>query len=122
MGKCTIIGRINAPASLGQAVRINGKKCDEVTTWNISAFGGESVATAFTVENRSSVTFSIDWEMSTATDTEYTLGVYESDGVTPVSSPATVGGQDTKNWKFGIVFDKYITEEEYDIYIEFDFA
>ena len=122
MGKCTIIGKIRVPASVGQAVRINGKKCDEETVWNVTAFGGESIVTAFTLENKSSVTFSIAFEFSTATDGEYTVGVFESDGVTPVSSPQTVAGKALMNWKLGIDFDKYITDDSYEIYIEFDYV
>lgn len=121
MGKCTIIGRIHAPATVGQAIRINGKKCDEETVWNIVAYGGESVVTDFTVENKSNVTFNIEWEISTATENEYTAGVYEDDGVTPVGSPATIVGKATENWKFKIDFDKYITDDTYDIYVEFDY-
>lgn len=122
MGKCTIIGRITVPATVGQAIRINGKKCDEETIWNVNAYGGESVVTDFIVENKANVTFDIDWEMSTPSEGEYTVGVYESDGVTPVTSPYTINGAVTKNWKFKIDFDKYIMDSTYDIYIEFDFV
>ena len=122
MGKCTIIGKISIPASLGQAVRINGKKCNEQTVWNVSAYGGESKVTDFTLENRANVEFDIEFEFSGATDGEYTIGVYEDDGITPVSTPETVSGQATKNWKLKVDFDKRITEDDYQIYIEFDFT
>ena len=123
MGKCTIIGKIRCPSNVGQAVRINGKKCDEETIWNIiDIYGGESVSTDFYIENRSNVTFSIDFTTSTATDSEYTAGVYLPDGVTLVSSPTVVNGKATNNYKFKIEFDKYITEDTYEISIEFDYT
>lgn len=122
MGICTIIGKISVPASVGQAILINGKPCTEETTWNVSAFGGESVVTAFTLDNRANVGFSIDFAMSTATDSEYTAGVYETDGVTPVSSPTVVAATTLYNWKFKVDFDKYITTDTYNIEIIFDFV
>jgi hypothetical protein len=123
MGKCTIIGRIRAPANIGQAVRINGLKCDEETLWTLdNVFGGESVVTDFYIENRSGVTFTISFDISTATEGEYTAGVYLPDGVTLVSSPTVVLAKATDNFKFQIDFDKYITEDTHEIIIEFDFV
>ena len=121
MGKCSIIGTIRIPANVGQAVRVNGKKCDEETVWDLVAYGGESHSTDFTLENRSNVDFNIEWTVSTASDGEYTAGIYESDGTTPVTSPQLVSGKETKNWKFKVDFDKYITEDTYEIVLEFDF-
>ena len=122
MGKCTIIGKIRIPAQVGQAVRINGKKCDEETVWNVIAYGGESVVTDFTIENRANVSFNVDFDISTATDSEYVAGVYEDDGVTSVSSPTLLSSSTTRNLKFKIDFDKYITEDTYSIEIIFDFV
>ena len=122
MGKCTNNCKISADATVGQAVHVNGQLCDETTIWNISAYGGESVVTTFTLENRSSHGFSISWDISTATDSEWNAGVYESDGTTTVSSPTWVAASTTKDWKFKIDFDKYITEGNYEIVLTFDFA
>lgn len=122
MGKCTIIGKMRIPATVGQAVRINGKKCDEETVWSIVAYGGESVVTIFNIENKSSVTFPISFEITPATEGEYTAGVYLEDGTTPVTSPVTIIGKAIENFKFKIEFDKYITDDTYEIIIEFDFV
>jgi len=122
MGKCTIIGKIRVPADVGQAILINGKKCDEETVWNLSAYGGESHSTDFTLENRANVGFDIDLEVSVASDGEYTAGVYEDDGVTAVSSPVSITATTLYNWKFKIDFDKYITEDTYEIILEVDFV
>lgn len=123
MGKCTIIGKIRAPANVGQAVRINGKKCDEETVWNIAeVYGGESVVTDFNIENKSNVLFSVSFELSTPSEGEYTCGVYLSDGVTPVTSPIAIDGKELKNLKLKLAFDKYITESTYEIIVEFDFV
>jgi len=120
MGKCTIIGTIRAPSTVGQAVRINGKKCDEETVWNVTAYGGESVVTDFTIDNRSSVDFDIVFDISTASDSEYTAEILdELDN--PVSFPFSLT-KETKNWKLKITFDKYITEGSYDIEVIFDFS
>jgi len=123
MSKCTIIGKIRVPASVGQAIRINGKKCDEETLWTLTdVYGGESSATEFYIENKSNVTFPISFDISVASEGEYTAGVYLADGITPVSSPTVVVGKATDNFKFIIEFDKYITEDEYEIVIEFDYV
>ena len=121
MGKCLVIGTIHVPATVGQAILVNGKLCTEETLWSISAYGGESHATDFTLENRANVGFDITWEISQPTDGEYSAGVYESDGVTAVSSPTHVNAHETKNWVFKVDFDKHISEGDYDIYIRFKF-
>lgn len=121
MGKCTIIGKIRVPASVGQAILVNGKECDEETVWNLNAYGGESHVTDFTVENRADVSFDINFDCSSATDGEYTVGVYEDDGVTPVTSPFTMDATTTENLKFKLEFDKYIMTDTYEIVLEVDF-
>ena len=122
MGKCQIIGKIRVPAQVGQAIRINDKKCDEETVWNLSAYGGESHVTDFTLEVKANVDFDIEFDISTATDGEYTVTVLESDGVTEVSSPTEVLGQTVYNWKLKIDFDKYITDDTYEIIWEVDYV
>lgn len=123
MPKCTIIGKIRVQSNVGQAVRINGKKCKEETLWDIpDAYGGESYVTDFTVENKSNKIVSIEWDISSPTDSEYTVGIYENDGVTPVSSPTSLVGKETKNWKLKIEFDQYIEDDTYEITVEFDYA
>jgi len=120
MSTCTIIGKITVPASVGQAILINGKPCTEETTWNVSAYGGESVVTDFTLDNRASVSFDIQFDMSTPTGV--LAGVYESDGVTSVSSPTNVSATTVYNWKLQLDFDKYIMTNTYNIEIVFDFV
>ena len=65
MTKCIIIGTIRVPASVGQAIKLNGKKCNEETVWDITGYGGESHVTLFTVENKSNVDFDIEFDFST---------------------------------------------------------
>jgi len=122
MAKCTIIGKIRVPASVGNAIRINGKKCKEETVWNLEAYGGESHVTDFTVENKSNRAFDIEFSLSTATDGEYIAGIYENDGITIVSSPFSLSGKATENWKLKIEFDKYVESGSYEIILEFDFV
>jgi len=120
MGKCTIIGKIRVPASVGQAILLNGKKCDEETVWTINAFGGESHVTDFTIENRSNVDFDIDLELSTPTDGEYTMEILDALDA-PVTLPFNIT-KETVNWKFKITFDKYIASDEYEIILTLDYV
>ena len=123
MAKCTIIGKIRVQSNVGQAVRINDKKCKEETLWSIpEAYGGESYVTDFTVENKTGKVVPIEWDISSPTDSEYTVGIYESDGVTPVSSPTSLAAKEIKNWKLKIEFDQYIEEDTYEITVDFDYA
>lgn len=123
MGKCTIIGKIRVPSNVGQAVRVNGKKCDEETVWTVTdVYGGESIVTNFTIENKSNVTFDIEGEITSATASEYTAQVLLSDGVTPVTFPFTLVGKATENWQLKITFDKYIAEGSYEVIFEVDFV
>ena len=120
MGKCTIIGKIRVPASVGQAILLNGKKCDEETLWNLNAFGGESAVTNFSIENRANVNFDIDFDMSTATDGEYTLEILDATD-NPVTLPFNIT-KETVNWKLKITFDKYITSDDYEIILTLDYS
>jgi len=124
MGKCTIIGKIRVPATVGQAIRINDKKCDEETVWTIpDAYGGESYVSVFTIENKSNVSVPVDFEITpTAPEGEYTAGVFLSDGVTPVTAPVTIDGKTTDTFKLIINFDKYITDDIYELLVEFDYV
>jgi len=121
MAKCQIIGKIRVSSGVGQAVRINDKKCNEETVWDLEAYGGESYITDFTVENKSNKTVSIEFESSTPTDNEFTVGIYESNGVTPVSSPTSLNGKEIKNWKLKVEFDQYIADSTFDIEVVFDY-
>ena len=123
MSSCSIIGTIRIPASVGQTIRINGKKCKEETLWTIAeVYGGESSVSIFTIENRSAITFPVSFEITPAIEGEYTAGVYLMDGVTPVSSPSLIAGKATEHFKLIIDFDKYIEEKEYEIIVIFDYV
>lgn len=121
MGKCTIVGKIVVPADIGQAILINGKTCAEQTDWVITGYGGETHELPFTIDNRSGVSFDIKWEITPAADNEYTIGIYESDGVTEVTSPTNIGATTVRNLILRAIFDKYITTDTYNIEIVFDF-
>ncbi len=120
MGKCTIIGKIRVPASVGQAILLNGKKCDEETVWNLDAYGGESHVTAFTVQNRANVNFDIDFDYSSPTESEYSIEILDASD-NPVTLPFNIT-QETVDWKLKLVFDKYIMDDTYEIVLVLDYV
>jgi hypothetical protein len=119
MGKCLVIGTIRIPAIVGQAVLINGKKCDEETIWNINAYGGESHVTDFTVECKANVDFDIEADFSQPTD-DYTLTILD-ESENPITFPFNIS-KGIYNWKLKLTLDKYITEDTYEILVKFDFT
>jgi len=121
MTKCLIIGTLRVPASVGQAIKLNGKKCDEETVWDITGYGGESHVTLFTVENKSNVDFDIEFDFSTPTDGDsYSITILDS-GDDPVVFPFNIS-KELVNWKLKIDFDKYAPDEDYEIVLKLDYA
>ncbi len=120
MAVCTIIGTIRVPATVGQAIKINGKKCDEETIWNLSAYGGESHVTDFTVENKANVDFDIYFDVSSPTNGEYSFEILDATD-TPITFPFHIT-KELLNWKLKIDFDKYAPDNTYEIILVLDYS
>lgn len=120
MAKCDRIGRIRATITVIQAVQINNLECNQQTVWDLSAIGGESYTTDFTIDNNSSNPANVEWDISGPTDAGYTIEIY--DGVTPITSPITIAASTSKSLTLKISFDQNIRGGAYSINIDFDYS
>jgi len=118
---CSLIGTVDTSIISRQAVLINDNSCTKPTNWVIEGYGGESFITDFEINNRSSASFNIKWDVSGVTDGDGIDIKVLDESENPIDSPSACAANTIYHYKLKISFDKYVADDSYVLSVIIDF-